>query len=621
MATGETGIPLTTSRKASSYGEVYKARVWEDLRSLFQQDHLTDIVLAADGQSIPCHRVLLAAASQFFHGKFVANPESLNHNLLDIEGIDFDTLKSVVSFIYSGDIELTPEKALNLCPASIKLMLPELMGLCKDFLLDQLNEYDPDIAFVIDINRMAKENSMENLANRSWQMMLCEFQEVIETDAFKQMSEAELTKYLEDEELFVANEDPVFEAVVTWVRHHIDKRKSSFESLLKHVTLSHCSLNFLRDTVKREPLMMSMGCYEHLAEAFCLHATTIPLQPGTPRKGYAAKLTQPNSLIAVCGGQWWGLKPEISWVKYRVPWMKKKNFGNACVVGEAIVVTGGLDEKQCWKISLQTLEWARLPDLNVARTDHAAVCVGKHIYVLGGIGCDYEDLRSVEYLDEKAGAWCLTSDMPIPLHAHVAVNYNNCIYVFGGFCDTTSEKTFVLETVTKTWSRKTNMPHKGHGTVSLLNRDKIYLHGQLDSSCSSDSENNSSGSDDAEDYGHDNYYFMAYDPKEDQWETLSCPEDVEEPRCSTVWKDRILLYGFPESSEDGSLIEQYNPDTDTWSVFEQQLPNEAQPADYLFAVHLSNRAMRTLKQKLPGQPMLGDIDDVISSIRILYDDM
>ena len=105
MATGgtETALPAAEATTTENHTptdepwfagstERYKARVWEDLRNLFQQDELTDVMLAAEGQSIPCHRVLLAAASKFFHGKFVTNPESLEHNLLDIEDIDFDTL-------------------------------------------------------------------------------------------------------------------------------------------------------------------------------------------------------------------------------------------------------------------------------------------------------------------------------------------------------------------------------------------------------------------------------------------------------------------------------------------------------------------------------------------------
>ncbi len=467
-------------RKASRHGEAYKARVWEDLRTLFQQDHLTDIMLAADGQSIPCHRVLLAAASEFFRDKLVTNPESVQHNLLDIERIDFDTLVSVVSFIYNGDIDLTVEKALKVCPASIKLVLPELMRVCEDFFLDEMSSNDPGVSFIIHINRMAKENFMEDLANISWQVMLREFQEFIKTDTFKEMSEADLIQYIEDEQLNAANEDPVFEAVVTWVRHDAENRKSSFENLLKHVALSQCSLEFLDHTVRREPLMMIMGCYERLAEALCQHARSVTLKTGTPRKGYTGKATQENSLLAVREDCWWVLKDtETFWITQRVSWMEKLRFSSVCMAGDAFVVTegvNGISSKQCWKISLQTLEWARLPDLNIARSNPASVCVGKQVYVLGGMSSNGQALKSVEYLDEKAGEWCMTSDMPMTPHAHMAVNYNNnYIYVFEGYtdrCDITPGKTFVLDIVTKTWKRKTDMPQKCDWYLSVWYRKK-----------------------------------------------------------------------------------------------------------------------------------------------------
>ncbi len=595
---------MAIHRKASRYGEAYKERVWQDLRTLFQQDHLTDIMLAAEGQSIPCHRVLLAAASQFFHEKFVTNLESLEHNLLDIEGIDFDTLTSVVSFIYSGDIELTPEKALKLCPASIKLMLPELTGLCEDFLLDQTNPDDPDVSCSININKMAKENSMEDLANRSWQVMLSEFPEVIETGAFKEMSEAELVQYIEDDGLNVANEDPVFEALVTWIRHDLENRKFRFESLLDHVTLSHCSLEFLRDTVRKEPLIVNIeGFYEHLAEAFCLHATMIPLQSGTPRKGYTGKYTTLNSLIAVCDDRCWVLQDEQPfWIRQRFSSTPTLGDSSICMAVDAIVVTGGRlygkASKQCWKISLQTLQWDRLPDLNVARFFHSSVCVGRHIYVLGGLGRDRQTLKSVEYLDDKVGAWYKTCDMPLPLYGHTALNSNNNIYVLGGnkiLYSDFSLNTFVFDVVNKTWSKKADMPQQCASGLSHLYRGKIYMH------------------------GGDKYFFMRYDPYKDGWETLSSPAAVEYSVRSVAWKDRILLHGGTAHTD--GVIEEYNPDTDTWSAWEPRLPRQARCPNALFAVHLSKRLIQSLKWKLPGQTVLGDGDDVICSIHTLYDNV
>ena len=90
-------------------------------------------MLAAEGQSIPCHRILLAAASKFFYDTFVLNAETLEHNVLDIENVDFENLTLIVSFICHIDLE--PEKCLKLLPASISLMLPELAGMCQDFLV------------------------------------------------------------------------------------------------------------------------------------------------------------------------------------------------------------------------------------------------------------------------------------------------------------------------------------------------------------------------------------------------------------------------------------------------------------------------------------------------------
>ncbi len=192
MATGETAATHTRTppqQRWSAAGEVYRSRMWEDLRNHFLEDELTDVMLSAEGQSIPCHKVLLSAASQFFRDKFVLHPESMEHNLLDIEGIDFDTLKSVVSFIYSGRADLTVEKAEKLIPASVSLMLPELTNMCKDFLLD---EVDNDALACIAIWRISQANSLADLSDKAWQVMLEKFPTLTATDDFKWMSETEL---------------------------------------------------------------------------------------------------------------------------------------------------------------------------------------------------------------------------------------------------------------------------------------------------------------------------------------------------------------------------------------------------------------------------------------------
>ncbi len=562
MATRGTATGLTKSAAHtktspeepwSAAGEVYRSRVWQDLRSLFQQDELTDVMLAAEGQSIPCHKVLLAAASKFFHGKFVVKPETLEHNLLDIDDIDFDTLASVVSFIYSGRVELTVEKAEKLIPGSVNLMLPELTNMCKDFLFDRV---DNDTSACIAIHRISKANSLTDISDKVWWKMLDNFQKVTATNDFKGMTEMELKEYISDKRLNVANEDPVFEALVTWVTHDEENRKSRFDSLMENVKLSHCSPSFLRDTVR--PLMKSTRCLELLSDALLCYTPSFPHQAGTARRDYGGG----NTLVAVYEDHCWTLKDgETEWVVKpgsSVGTMSKyREDRRACIAGNRILVTGGYSDPystdQCLQISLPTLKWSALPNLSMARCDHATVCVGNQVYVLGG--WTMEEQSSVEYLDEETGSWHVTCDMPSALWLHTAVSYKYYIYVFGG---SGSQTTFMLDTVTKKWSWKADMPKYCSCAASVVYRDRIYVLSGDEKCC------------------------MSYDPDQDQWKTHSKPAVKHVRPSAVVWKDRILLCG----GSDTSVIEEYNPDTDTWSEWKHQLPKTTENPPAVFRIQM-----------------------------------
>ncbi len=62
----------------------------------------SDVMLMAEGQSIPCHKFLLVAASGYVYSRLVVTPDAVNHNLLEIEGVSFQTLQIIVSYLYTG---------------------------------------------------------------------------------------------------------------------------------------------------------------------------------------------------------------------------------------------------------------------------------------------------------------------------------------------------------------------------------------------------------------------------------------------------------------------------------------------------------------------------------------
>ncbi len=565
MATGSAATGLTAAAAHTrtepetpwtAAGEVYRSRLWQDIRNIFQQDEPADVMLAVEGQSIPCHKMLLAAASEFLRSKFVVSPEYLEHNILDVEDIDFETLKSVVSFIYTGHVtELTVEKTEKLIPASVNLMLPELTKMCKDFLLHNV---DNDTSVCIPIWRISKTNSLTDLSDKAWWVMLENFERVTATEDFSSMSETELKKYISNKQLNVENEDPVFEALVTWVTHDVKNRKSRFDSLIENVKLSHCSPSFLRDTVRKEPLMASVACLQLLADALSYFISFHPQQPGIVRRDHSGG----NILIAVYEDLCLTLRDgESEWVRQNSAAGKRRSGSSACVMGDGILFTGGTGGdkdgyyiKKCWKLNvapLNMLNWAAAPDLNVGRISHATLYVGSQFYVLGG--SNGHSLSSVECLDEGTGSWQVICDMPSELNGHIAVNYKHFIYVFGGYV---SRATYMLDTITKKWSKKADMPKSCKWEVPVVCRDRIYVLGGEQNCC------------------------MSYDPNQDKWKTHSRPAVKRYKPSAIVWKDRILLCG----GWNTSVIEEYNPDTDTWSEWKHHLLESVGIPSFVFAI-------------------------------------
>lgn len=537
--------------------ELYKSRVFGDVRKLYQEEELTDVMVAADGQSIPCHKFLLAAASKYFRNKFVSHPETLEHNLLDVEGIDFVTLKAVVSFIYSCEIDLTVEKVKALLPASVRLMIPELTGACKDFLVDRVSEDQPDVSDAITIYRISKESGLQDVPDLAWELMLDRFQDVVQTDAFKCLTETELKEYLQAERLNVINEDPVFEAVMTWVRHDLETREAQFESILKSVQLSHCSLDFLKDTVWKEPLMKDGKCNDQLhklVEALFCHTANTSMQRGAARAGYKVE-----TLIVVGNAGWEQEDGELNWqpsLKYSLPHgLADAEWYSACMTKDAIVVSGGrINSKpitQCWKLVLDSLTWTVLPDLNEGRFCHTSVALGKNVYVLGGWDKHQTSLSSVECLPEDTTMWHMKSYMPKPAAQHTAVGYKNIIYVFSGFTGSYANPvgflpTFALDTVSQTWTEKAELPKHCNGGSALSWGNRIYLvGGTLSTRCC-----------------------FSYEPNMDQWTVLKCPGIGHFGGSAVIWNGRILLCG----GQDTTNVEEYDPHTDSWTVWENELP-------------------------------------------------
>ncbi len=551
----------------------YQARVWKGMGKLFQHETLSDVMLMAEGQSIPCHKFLLAAASEYFYNKLVAASDAVDHNLLEIEGISFVTLKIIVSYLYTGNINITLENAGDVISFCKTLKLSSAYDTCEAFLKEQANP-----ANCIGLHRMAIRNNVKELKEKAREVMTNDFKDVVSGPEFLNMSADEVEKYIQNEKLRIPNEDVVYHAVISWIRHQPEQREPYFSQIVKSVRLRYCSTYCLKYTVPGEPLMGTVEQQKLLVSALkhhypdsvcwdtvrseCLDCILLP------RVGYhgISQMTIMGGIsdLDITATECWQLEND-EWdisKTFAMPIMVQ--FFSACMVKGGIVVCGGWKPgeavSQCWLLSTSTQQWRPLPNLNTARYRQASVCVGGQVYVVGGEGANEKSLSSVETLQINGKQWDVVPDLPEAVEHPLAAANGQYVYVFGGISNTGrhSRTVYVYRTSRKSWKKLPDMPEICDFGSAVVWKDMIYLVGGFSRSC------------------------MSFDPALKEWATLFRCRHEHADGAALVWKDRILVCGgrSREAERDNntsgrtSVIEEFDPEKNTWVVSQIELPQK-----------------------------------------------
>ncbi len=313
-------------------------------------------------------------------------------------------------------------------------------------------------------------------------------------------------------------------------------------------------------------------CQKILVAALVHHtAATLPdsnKHPSpAPRKGYTRQST-----LMTLGGKYdpGNVTRTECWRLETTGWRMMEQclipapvgFFGACMMKEGILVSGGFKSgkpvSQCWLLSTSTNQWNPLPDLNSARARHISVCMGGEPYVIAGVGGDGKEMSSVECLRHDKGSWDTLPDLPKALVHSMAITNGDYMYVFGGtdMKWNHSHSVYVYGMNRKSWQTLRDMPQICKLGSAVVWKDKIYIAGGFDQAC------------------------MCYDPILAQWSTLSQCGHQHADAPALVWKDRILVCGGRSnlakrhSGKPGgtSVIEEYDPETDTWTVSQIELP-------------------------------------------------
>jgi len=193
--------------------------------------------------------------------------------------------------------------------------------------------------------------------------------------------------------------------------------------------------------------------------------------------------------------------------------------------------------------------WVTRANKGTPVSNIGAVTIGDLIYVPGG--CDASDtaLKKLEVYDPKADTWTEAAPMPMGVCGYALTALNERLYVIGGW-DGNRFVPYVQEydPAQDAWTLRTELPYPCGFAVAGTIGETIYVVGGYDGM-------------------REISEALAYDPQRDRWSSRAPMKVGRAGAGGAVIGAELYVIGGGWLS---SVVtnEKYDPQTDTWSVFE-----------------------------------------------------
>ncbi|KAI5105794.1 kelch-like protein 38 [Silurus meridionalis] len=417
--------------------------------NILRKEHiLTDVVLVCDGNEIPCHRNVLVSSSPYFHAMFCSNFRERQQARVDIQGVPYNVLDTIVDYVYTGAISIKMESVVPLIQAAAMLHYERLFEACSSFLQAQLRPNN-----CLSMIRLSEILHCTSLQHKAREMAVTSFSDVVASEDFCDLSLKELVAYLEDDQL-CAEEERVFEILLAWIHHDPFARQGAIHDLFQKVRLRHIHPSYLFQFIASDPLVQSSSlCTEIIESVRHLLFSVGSHCPGELQPLWTAPRRRAcKEALVVVGG--------------------RKN--NECTSRDALLFD---EQTECW-------QWlAKLP-VRLYRASY--VCMHSILYVLGGLtmtaGGAGVPTATVYTLSIKMNQWRVAEPMLVPRFGHQSISYLQFIFVLGGI---TSDRQISnglerYNTMFNLWESMAPMPEAVQHPAVAAYDQRIYVFGGED---------------------------------------------------------------------------------------------------------------------------------------------
>ncbi|XP_065814889.1 kelch-like protein 3 isoform X2 [Labrus bergylta] len=376
-----------------TFNQTHMRKAFQLMNDLRSKKMLCDVQLVAGSVEVPAHRVVLASCSPYFCAMFTGDMSESKAHQVEIREVDGQTLRKLVDYIYTAEIEVTEDNVQVLLPAASLLQLMDVRQVCCEFLQSQLHPTN-----CLGIRAFADLHTCTQLLNQAHAYAEQHFTEVVQGEEFQGLSLQQVCGLIASDKLTVSTEQKVFEAMIAWIKHDKPARLEHMPKLMEHVRLPLLSRDYLVQIVEEEALIKNNNtCKDFLIEAMKYH-----LLPADQRHLIKTDRTRPRTPISI---------PKV------------------------MIVVGGQAPKAIRSVEcydFQEDRWYQVADLPSRRCRAGVVSMAGCVYAVGGFNSSLRE-RTVDVYDGGRDQWSAVASMQERRSTLGAAVLTDLLYAVGGF--------------------------------------------------------------------------------------------------------------------------------------------------------------------------------------------
>ena len=227
-----TTIQDTASPVSVRYvGCAHSNMVLASLNDLRIHRELCNIELVVGDVRIPAHKSILCACSPYFKAMFSSSYSEASQGSVIIRDVSSTALELLVQYFYTSEIYITTDNVQELLSVSCMFQITSLKDACCEFMRRHLG-----VTNCLGVRAMADLHSCAQLRKLADNFAKKNFTSVIESEEFLKLEVEHLIDLFSSDDLGVASEEKVYEAVMIWIQHDPINREEYLIQLLEKVS-------------------------------------------------------------------------------------------------------------------------------------------------------------------------------------------------------------------------------------------------------------------------------------------------------------------------------------------------------------------------------------------------